>query len=65
LTFGLTGNTRQELLAHGDGSDEQFAVGLLAGIPGEGIKQVGDIGTQIWITGKIAQVCIDATRDGL
>ena len=30
LTLGLTGNTRQELLAHGHGSNEQFTVGLLA-----------------------------------
>ena len=45
------------------GRDEQFAVGLLAGIPGEGIKQVCHIGTQSWITGKIAQIRIDAARD--
>ena len=46
LTLGLAGNTHQELLAHGHRSNEQFAVGLLAGIAGEGIEQVGDIGTQ-------------------
>ena len=31
----------------------------------EGIKQVCDIGTQSWITGKIAQVRVDAACDGI
>src|SRR5919107_2640879 len=52
-------------LAQGVGGDQDLAVAVAAGVPGEGVEQVGEVGAQVLVTGQQPQVGVEPGRLGV
>src|SRR5918997_5574070 len=52
----LLAHQLDELLAHGQGGDEQFLVLLLLGVAGQVVKEIRAILAQSWVVGKVGEV---------
>src|SRR5215831_17312431 len=59
----LTLDPVKELLPQGRGRHEQFRIRVLPGVSGQRVEQIGSIIADGWITGKVAQIGIDAAGD--
>ena len=63
VLLNLPVDAGNQLLLHLPRSNQQLAVLVLAGIARQSIEQIGKISTELGVTGEIAQVRVDTSRD--